>query len=70
MTTDKRVAELKIEQYRRQLASVRFWRQRRNLIRLLAAEEQKLEVFDGASKRKSNTSAEAERGDAGHRYRE
>ncbi len=42
MTTDRRVAEQKIEHYRRQLANVKFWRRRRNLIRLLAAEEEKL----------------------------
>ncbi|MGO9701388.1 MAG: hypothetical protein ACLPX7_19235 [Xanthobacteraceae bacterium] len=56
--TDRRIAELKIEQYRRQLAIERFWKRRRRLIRLLAAEEAKLEGFEGRSRKESGSPQE------------
>jgi hypothetical protein len=54
--TDRRIAELKIEQYRRQLAIERFWKRRRRLIRLLAVEEAKLEGFDDRLRKASGSS--------------
>ena len=54
--TDRRIAELKIEQYRRQLAIERYWKQRCKLIRLLAAEEAKLKRFAGRSRKQSGGS--------------
>lgn len=57
--TDRRIAELKIEQYRRQLAIERFWKQRRKLIRLLAAEEAKLKWFDGRSRKERGSSQDS-----------
>jgi hypothetical protein len=43
---DKHMIELNVERYRHQLASAKFWRTRRKLIRLLAEEEAKLQALD------------------------